>query len=78
MSAINIKTALTNLTPNQCTEVSETMYSCIKIGTVFYVQVVTVVDGKVTSVSQPTSYATAALAKTAVNALMATYIDSLV
>lgn len=72
-----IKSTLDNLTPNQCTEVNQTAYSAIKLGGLYYVQTVTVEDGKVTAVVQPTTYATAANAKTAINLLTAAYIDSL-
>ena len=75
--ASTIKTNLDNLTPNQCTEVNQTAYSAIILGGLYYVQTVTIQDGKVTAVVQPTTYANAALTKTAINLLTAAYIDTL-
>lgn len=71
------QTTLVKLTPNQCTEMNQTAYTAVKVEGLFYVQTATIKDGKITNVVQPTSYATAANAKTAINLLTAAYIDSL-
>lgn len=73
----NVKTTATTYTPNQCTEISGTSFSCILIGTLYYVQTQGVKEGKIVSCVQPTTYASAALAKTAINLLTAAYIDTL-
>lgn len=73
----NIKTNLTKYTPNQCTEINDTVFTAIKLGTLYYVQQRKIQDGKVITCTQPTTYATAALAKTAINLQTAAYIDSL-
>ena len=77
MAFPNLKTTELKYTPNECTGLNDTAFSCIKVGTVYYVQTRTIKDGKVTSVTQPTTYATNVLAKTAINLLTASYIDSL-
>lgn len=72
-----LKTTLDNLTPNQCTSINQTAYSTVLIDGLYYNQTITIKDGKVTACVQPTTYASAALAKTAINLLTAAYIDSL-
>ena len=73
----NVKTTATTYTPNQCTEISGTSFTAIKIGALYYVQTQGVKEGKIISCVQPTTYASAALAKTAINLLTAAYIDTL-
>ena len=75
---MSVITTNVNLTPNECTEYSNTSYSAqLQADGLFRVQTVTHKDGKVTTVTQPTTYSSAALAKTAINLLTASYIDSL-
>lgn len=73
----NLKTGEVKYTPNQCTELNDTVFGCIKLGNLYYVQQRIVKDGKVTTCTQPATYASAALAKTAINLQTAAYIDSL-
>lgn len=78
MAFPNIKVALTKFTPDQCNEIYETAFSAVKMPDGTYTTKVEVIEnGKVTSCTQTHGYATAALAKTAINLQTAAYIDSL-
>lgn len=73
-----LQSTLTTLTPNQCSEYGQTVYSAVKQADGTYsVQTLTVKDGKVTACTQALGYANAAAAKTAINLLTAAWIDSL-
>lgn len=73
-----LQSTLTQLTPNQCSEYGQTVYSAVKQADGTYsVQTLVIQDGKVISCAQALGYATAANAKTAINLLTAAWIDSL-